>query len=407
MFSDLVEMARNDDSFSSSIVDFFSHPSFDSILLLIMMIFMTVGGIDKIRGDKHGYGAKFDEGFNTLGPLAIVSFGVIAGVPVICAVLQPIIGPVYELIGASPAGFATTIIACDAGGYPLALSLAGDNVAIGVFAGLIIGSMMGALFTFSVPVAFSMIKKTDRPYLACGYLCGIVTIPIGCLVGGLAMNMTQYKMPFGEIIVNTIPIIIISGLITIGLKFRMEKVIRGFQKFGSGFTIFVTMLTIIAVFQYVTGIKFPLFSMMVEDDESGICPLEEAMLIIGAIAVVLIGAFPMVEWVKHTFNKALMKAGNALGIDEIASVSILASLANAIPVFAFFKNMSSQGKIISAAFVVSGAFLLGDHLGFVAGVNKEMILPVLLAKIIATFSAVFIAKMLAPAFIREIEREGQ
>ena len=69
--------------------------------------------------------------------------------------------------------------------------------------------------------------------------------------------------------------------------------------------------------------------------------------------------------------------------------------------------MSSQGKIISAAFVVSGAFLLGDHLGFVAGVNKEMILPVLLAKIIATFSAVFIAKMLAPAFIREIEREGQ
>ena len=59
MFSDLVEMERNDDSFSSSIVDFFSHPSFDSILLLIMMIFMTVGGIDKIRGDKHGYGAKF------------------------------------------------------------------------------------------------------------------------------------------------------------------------------------------------------------------------------------------------------------------------------------------------------------------------------------------------------------
>lgn len=369
------------------------------------MIFMVVGGIDKIRGDKHGYGSQFDEGFNALGPLAIVSFGVIAGVPVICAVLQPIIGPVYELIGASPAGFATTFIACDAGGYPLALSLAGDDVSIGMFAGLIIGSTMGALFTFSVPVAFSMIQKEDRPYLACGDLCGIVTIPVGCLVGGLVMNVTQYKMSFGDVVINTVPIIILSALIAIGLKIRMETVIRGFQKFGSGFTAFVTILTVIAVFQYVTGIKFPLFSMMVEEDESGICPLEEAMLIIGAIAVVLIGAFPMVEWVKRTFNKSLMKAGNALGIDETASVSLLASLANAILLFAFFKDMSPQGKIISASFVVGGAFILGDHLGFVAGVNREMILPVLATKLIAGVSAVIIAKILAPAFIRGIDKD--
>ena len=39
--------------------------------------------------------------------------------------------------------FATTLLACDMGGYPLAMELAGDNVAIGKFAGLILGTIDG------------------------------------------------------------------------------------------------------------------------------------------------------------------------------------------------------------------------------------------------------------------------
>lgn len=63
--------------------------------------------------------------------------------------------------------FATTILACDMGGYPLAMELASDP-SIGNFAGLILGTMMGPTIVFTIPVALGIIKKEDRPYLGAG-----------------------------------------------------------------------------------------------------------------------------------------------------------------------------------------------------------------------------------------------
>ena len=34
--------------------------AFNSVIMMIMMIFMLVGAIDKIRGNKKGYGEKFE-----------------------------------------------------------------------------------------------------------------------------------------------------------------------------------------------------------------------------------------------------------------------------------------------------------------------------------------------------------
>ena len=103
--------------------------------------------------------------------------------------LGPILQPIYGLVGADPAMFATTLLACDMGGYPLAMQLAA-NESIGNFAGLILGTMMGPTIVFTIPVALGIIKEEDRPYLGAGVLAGMITIPIGCIVGGLVMNMT-------------------------------------------------------------------------------------------------------------------------------------------------------------------------------------------------------------------------
>lgn len=102
--------------------------------------------------------------------------------------LGPILKPIYGIFGASPAMFATTLLACDMGGYPLAMQLAEGDVAIGNFAGLILGTMMGPTIVFTIPVALGIIKKEDRGYLGAGVLAGLITVPIGCIVGGLMMN---------------------------------------------------------------------------------------------------------------------------------------------------------------------------------------------------------------------------
>ena len=357
MFQELIDNITNVSVFTDSISEWISNISINSVIILIMMIFMLVGAIDKIRGNKLGYGEKFDEGFNAMGPLAASMAGVVAAAPVLAIILQPIIVPIYSLFGADASMFATTLLACDMGGYPLAMQMAG-NEAIGNFSGLILGTMMGPTLVFTIPVALSIIKKEDRPYLGAGIFAGMITIPIGCIVGGLVMNLTPYKLDVLTIIQNLIPVIIIAALIVVGHAALDCKMINGFSKFGSGVTIVITIFTAIAVFEYQTGIKFPLLNIMVEADADGVVPLENGLLTCGIISIVLIGAFPMVEWITRTFGGALEALGKKFGMNEQSSAGLVATLANNIAMFNIMGDMNPKGKLLNVAFAVSAGICI-------------------------------------------------
>jgi len=59
---------------------------------------------------------------------------------------------------------------------------------------------------------------------------------------------------------------------------------------------------------------------------------------------------------------------------------------------------------LNSAFMVSGAFLIGDHLGFVASVDPTMIGYVMLAKITAAALSIPIALLLSrPASVSSEE----
>ncbi len=394
--------------FTESLQAWISNLSINSVIMMIMMIFMLVGAIDKIIGNKFGYGEKFEEGFNAIGPLALSMAGVVAAAPVLSTVLGPIITPIYTAIGADASMFATTLLACDMGGYPLAMELA-SNETFGNFAGLILGTMMGPTIVFTIPVALGIISKDDRSYLGAGVLAGMITIPIGCIVGGLAMSaMTEYKLTFMQIIINLVPVIVIAALIVIGLWFAPGPMIKGFNVFGAGVTIVITAFTAIAVFQQITGIMFPLFDVMsTVDPESGLTPLNSGLLTCGQIGIVLIGAFPMVKFITDTFGGALSKAGGALGMNEQGSAGLVATLANNIAMFNIMGEMNPKGKLLNVAFAVSAAFVFGDHLGFTAGVNQAMVTPVIVGKLVAGVTAIIVANILAPKLLSKIENAGK
>jgi len=390
--------------FTESVQAWISNISINSVIMMIMMIFMLVGAIDKICGNKLGYGEKFEEGFNAIGPLALSMAGVVAAAPVLATVLGPIITPIYTAIGADASMFATTLLACDMGGYPLAMELAA-NESIGSFAGLILGTMMGPTIVFTIPVALGIISKEDRSYLGAGVLAGMITIPLGCIVGGLAMSaMTDYSLSIGQILINLVPVIVIAGLIVIGLWFAPAKMIAGFNVFGTGVTIVITALTAIAVFQQITGIMFPLFYVMSTPDAvTGTTPLNDGLLVCGQIGIVLIGAFPMVEWITRTFGGVLGKVGGALGMNDKASAGMVANLANNIAMFNIMGEMDPKGKLLNVAFAVSAAFVFGDHLGFTAGVDQSMVTPVIVGKLVAGITAVIVANLLAPKLLAKID----
>ena len=403
-FSELIA-AADPSVFTESISAWISGISINSVIMMIMMIFMLVGAIDKICGNKLGYGEKFEEGFNAMGPLAMSMAGVVAAAPVLSMLLGPILKPIYGIFGASPAMFATTLLACDMGGYPLAMQLAEGDVAIGNFAGLILGTMMGPTIVFTIPVALGIIKKEDRGYLGAGVLAGLITVPIGCIVAGLMMNTLapEYHLNFITIIQNLIPVIIIAALIVLGLWFAPGPMINGFNKFGTGVTIVITALTAIAVFEQITGIMFPVFHIMVENPADGSRGLDIGLLTCGQIAIVLIGAFPMVEWITRTFGKPLEKIGAALGMNEQGSAGMVANLANNIAMFNIMGEMNPKGKLLNVAFAVSAAFVFGDHLGFTAGNNPDMIFPVIVGKLVAGVTAIIVANILAPKLLAKIE----
>ncbi len=403
MFDDLISNITNVSVLTDSIGEWVGGLSINSVIIFIMMIFMLVGAIDKIRGNKLGYGEQFDEGFNAMGPLAAAMAGVVAAAPVLAIILGPILKPIYGIFGADPSMFATTLLACDMGGYPLAMQLAGSNEAIGNFAGLILGTMMGPTIVFTIPVALGIIKEEDRGYLGAGVLAGMITIPIGCIVGGLVMNVAGYEISIITILQNLIPVIIVAALIVAGLWFMPAKMINGFNHFGNAVTIIIVIFTAIAVFEYQTGIMFPLFNIMAIPDADGVVPLESGLLTCGIISITLIGAFPMVKWITKTFGGVLSKVGGALGVNEQATAGMVANLANNIAMFNIMGEMDPKGKLLNVAFAVSAAFVFGDHLGFTAGVNNQMIFPMIVGKLVAGITAVIVANILAPKLLSKVD----
>lgn len=408
VFSELLAEITDLTQCKESIGAYLSNLSINSVIVTIMMIFMILGAVDKAMGNKRGYGAAFDEGFQAMGPLAIAMVGVIAAAPVLSMVLRPIVGPIYQLLGSSPSIFATTLLLADSGGYPLAVELAGNDIVMGQFAGIIVGCTMGCILLFDIPVALTLIQKKDRPLLACGILVGVITAPIGCFVGGIVMNaMTEYSMDLGTMFFSLLPVILVAIVLAAGLWFKPIALMNGFAKFGAFVTGLIAIFVAIAVFQYETGIRFPLFHLMVEAGADGVSPLANSVEILGDIAFVLIGAFPMVEFIKRHFGGALAKVGSKLGMNEAASAGIVATLANNIPTFQMMKDMNPKGKLMNVAFASCAAFMFGDHLGFVAGVNSNMIVPMIFAKLACGLSALFLANLLAPQLLSKAEKAAE
>lgn len=347
----------------------------NEIIIYIMVIFAVLGAIDRMIGNRFGLGEKFEEGIMAIGALAVSMVGIIALAPVIANILKPVIVPLFGFLGADPAMFAGSILANDMGGAPLAEALALDPDA-GNFGGLIVGAMLGPTIVFTIPVALGIIKESDRKYLATGVLAGVITIPIGAFVGGLVAGY-----PIGMVLRNLIPIILIAILIALGL-WKFEKgMVKGFTYFGKFVVAVITLGLGAGIVEQLTGIVLI----------PGMNPISDGFQVVADIAIVLAGAFPLVYVITKVFKKPLMGLGKVLGMNEVAAAGLVASLANSIPMFGMMKDMDDRGKVLNVAFAVSAAFVFGDHLGFTAGFNPDMIFPMIVGKLVGGITAVCVA----------------
>ena len=352
--------------------------SVDKVIFWLMAVFMILGALDRIFGSRLGLGKQFEEGILAIGSLALSMLGILALAPVLAKLLRPVLVPVYGFLGADPAMFAGSILANDMGGALLAAELA-PSVEAGQFGGLIVGSMLGATVVFTIPVSLGILRKEDHPALAKGVLAGVITVPVGAFVGGLIAGF-----PVLMVLRNLVPIVLFALLIALGLWKFERGMIRGFLWFGKLILAVITVGLAAAVFQELTGRTLI----------PGMAPLSEGVEVVAGIGFVLAGAFPLVYAITKLFKKPLLKLGRLLGINDVAAAGMVASLANSIPMFGMVKDMDERGKVVNIAFAVSAAFVFGDHLGFTAGFDPSMLVPVIIGKLVGGISAVAMAILL-------------
>lgn len=352
--------------------------SADQLLIALMAVFAVLGAADRILGNRFGIGQEFENGIQAMGSLALAMVGIVCLAPVLAAVLRPVVIPVFSLLGADAAMFAGAILACDMGGGALARELTADPQAAQL-GGVITGSMLGATIVFTIPVAMGILREEDRPAMAKGILCGIVTIPLGILAGGLAAGF-----PAGMVLRNLIPIVLLAGLIALGLWKAEDKMVHGFTVFGKAVVAVITVGLAASVAQALTGVVLI----------PGMADITEGFQTVGSIAIVLAGAFPLVAVVTKLLRKPLMACGKLLGINDAAAAGLIASLANSIATFGMIKDMNPRGKVVNIAFAVSAAFVFGDHLGFAAGFAPEILPAMILGKLTGGVTAVILALVL-------------
>lgn len=360
--------------------------SFDEIIIWVMAVGIIIGGVDRIIGNKFGLGEKFEEGFNAMGPLALGMIGIITLSPVLANILSPIIVPIFGLVGADPAMFAS-ILAIDMGGYQLAMELAESEQAA-LFSGLIVASMLGCTIVFSIPVGIGLIEFKDRPFFAKGILAGLTTIPIGAIVGGSLAGFD-----FVEMLVNLIPVIILSIVLIIGLITKPDFFIKCALIFSKFMAIVITAGLLAAGFEFLTGIVII----------PGMAPIMEGIQAVGTIGIILLGAFPILHLLVRVLEKPLQKLGELLGMNSVGAAGIVISMANSIPVYSMIKDMDNRGKVLNVAFLVPATAALGDHLGFTGGVQPNMITAVIVSKLIAGVFAIGVAYWLS----RDLASEKQ
>lgn len=356
------------------------------IIMIVMAVFFVLGALDRLVGNRLGMGAEFERAFGLMGPTALSALGLMALAPVLARVLQKAVVPVFELIGADPGMFPGILLSCEIG-YPVAAEMAADPE-LALFGGLIVGSVMGFVISFTIPVACGLIRREDYRFFAAGILTGYIFDPLACFIGGVAMGLSP-----AVVLVNLIPVIFIAVIVVLGLLLAPEGTLKVFRAFSKLLLAVITVGLAAAAVEAMTG-----FALI-----PGMDPISDGFKTIGTIVLSLGGSLPLMYAIRRLLGKPINRFGARLGLNDVSILSILLAFTSLVPGYSVFKDMNPKGRVVYAAFSASAGCMLACHLGFTSSVDTAVVVPMLIAKACAGVFAVFSATV----FSKRIFRVGE
>lgn len=358
-----------------------------NVFIAIMLLFAAAGLADKLCGGKLGLNAGFERGLSSMGGLAMSMVGIYcAGITVVGAHAEGL-AALSERLPFDPSLIVGCLLATDMGGYSIAGQMAATRE-IGLFSGLIAASTLGTTISFALPIAMSSIQPDDTAPMMKGFLLGIVTIPASLVSGGLLVGM-----PVGDLLVNSAPILVICAVLCLALLKATQATTRALLVLGqvirtAGCLLFAAV---------VAGLFVPAWQFV------DTALVSEAFLVVVKITAVVCGALVFSQIVMARCKKPISALARLMKVNDFAVVGLLLSVFTSLSMLPLFASMDKRGKVMNAAFTVSGAFALGGQLAFVASVEPAaMVWCYILSKLCGGACAVLAAVFTTPA---DLEKE--
>jgi len=346
-----------------------------NVIALIMAVFSVLGALDRIFGNRFGIGKQFEKGFYFFGIMALSMIGMIILAPGIAEILRPAALWFHKTLGIDPSVIPAFLFANDMGGASLSKELAA-NEGVGKFNALVVSSMMGCTISFTIPVALEVVPEGKHRFVLLGFLCGIVTIPVGCFVGGILCGL-----PLGLLLWNLLPLVLFSVLIACGLLFCPDVCVKVFRLFGKFMKILITVGLALGVWRFLTAMEVL----------PGLDTLENGADICVNAAVVMSGAFPLMHLVSRALAKPLKALGRKISVNETSAMGFVSTLATSMTTYEMMGEMDDKGITLNAAFAISAAFTFAGHLAFTLAFDAGYIFPVIAGKLIAGLTSLFAA----------------
>lgn len=344
----------------------------------IMLIFATIGLIDKILDNKFGLASAFDKGIITMGDfmLSISGFYCIS-----IAFLRnntEILNHLGDFLFFDPSILIGSLLAPDLGGYSIVEMISKDPNMI-VFAGVLLTSTIGATISFQLPIFLNNLEKDDVPSFMQGIAYGLIVLPIVLILVGLFLQIDS-------LMINMIPLLVLCILLLFMFFINLKLSVKIL-------TIFANMIRILGyLFFFLVCLTFFFDFGFTQQDL-----IQEVFSIVFQMTLIVAGSLVLCQLILKYFSLQIEKLATMLHINQYALIGLILSLGTSIAMMPLFSKMDTKGKLINAAFSVSGAYVFGGQLGFIASVSNSFSTTIF---IIAKLSAGILAILMVYLFTK-------
>lgn len=335
-----------------------------NIILLILLGFAALGLLDKMMGNKLGLVASFDRGIITMGDfmLSISGFYCIA-----VAFLNQ-----HAHLFENGQMWIASVLAPDLGGYSIVESLRSSDSLI-LFCGVLLSSTLGCLISFQLPIFLNELDADDLTDYLRGIMYGIAGLLPILIVCGYLLKIEHFFFLFLPVLGICVLLIVLFFVSFKTLIFLLTLFSKCVQCIGYIF-FFLVCLTFFFHCDFTT-----------------MDLIHDALEIVFQMSIIVCGSLVLCEIVMRKFSKQIGSIGNRLGLDRYSVMGLILSLGTSIAMLPLFSKMNRKGKILNAAFSLSGAFVFGGQLGFIAKVNAPSVTWFIVVKLLAGILAFVLA----------------